>query len=123
MSDEATRRLRERVSEKPREELLEQVAGLPPSAFIPTAHAAAYLASTPGVMLSWRSQRKGPPYHGRGNFIRYRIAELDLWMASRANEVRLEDHRSEAPSQAHSPSARDRDRPTIASQSKKGGVS
>jgi hypothetical protein len=91
MSDEAMRTLRDRVSEKSREELLAEIADLPPSAFIPTAHAAAYLGSTPGVMLNWRSQRKGPRYHGRGNFIRYRISDLDLWMASRADEVRLDD--------------------------------
>jgi hypothetical protein len=87
MTDEAIRELPERPSEKSREELLAEIAGLPASAFIPTAHAAAYLGSTPGVMLNWRSQRKGPRYHGSGNFIRYRISDLDLWMSSRADEV------------------------------------
>ncbi len=81
----------DRSTEKSREDLLAEIAGLPASAFIPTAHAAAYLGSTPGVMLNWRSQRKGPRYHGRGNFIRYRISDLELWMLSRADEVRLED--------------------------------
>jgi hypothetical protein len=95
MSDEAIRELRDRASEKSREQLLAEIAGLPASAFIPTAHAAAYLGSTPAVMLNWRSQRKGPRYHGRGNFIRYRIADLDLWMASRANEVRPDDASAE----------------------------
>jgi hypothetical protein len=87
MIDEAIRGLPERPSEKSREDLLAEIAGLPASAFIPTAHAAAYLGSTPGVMLNWRSQRKGPRYHGSGNFIRYRISDLDLWMSSRADEV------------------------------------
>ena len=76
------------TSEKSRADLLAEIAGLPPSAFIPTAHAAAYLGSTPGVMLNWRSQRRGPRYHGKNDFVRYRISDLDLWMSSRADEVR-----------------------------------
>jgi hypothetical protein len=74
--------------EKSRAELLAEVAGLPPSAFIPTAHAAAYLGSSPGVMLNWRSQRRGPRYHGKNDFVRYRISDLDMWMSTRANEIR-----------------------------------
>ena len=91
MSDEPICKLRDRASEKTREELLEEIVGLPASAFIPTTHAAAYLGSSAGVMLNWRSQRKGPRYHGSGNFVRYRISDLDLWMASRADEVRVEE--------------------------------
>jgi hypothetical protein len=79
--------IRDRASEKSREQLLAEIAGLPPSAFIPTAHAAAYLGSTPGVMLNWRSQRRGPRYHGKNEFVRYRISDLDLWMSSRADEI------------------------------------
>ncbi len=79
--------LRDRGSEKSREELLTEIASLPTSAFIPTAHAAAYLGSTPGVMLNWRSQRRGPRYHGKNEFVRYRISDLDLWMSSRADEI------------------------------------
>jgi hypothetical protein len=88
MRDKPTR---DRVSEKSREDLLAEIAGLPSTAFISTAHAAAYLGSTPGVMLNWRSQRKGPRCHGRGNFVRYRIADLDLWMATRADEDRVDE--------------------------------
>ena len=73
---------------KSRAELLTEIAGLPPSAFIPTAHAAAYLGSAPGVLLNWRSQRRGPRYHGQNDFVRYRISDLDLWMSSRADEIR-----------------------------------
>jgi hypothetical protein len=79
-----------RGAEKTRDELLTEMAGLPASAFVSTAHAAAYLGSTPGVMLNWRSQRKGPRYHGSGNFVRYRISDLDMWMSSRADEVRVD---------------------------------
>jgi len=88
MPDKSTR---DRGSEKAREGLLAEIAGLPPSAFISTAHAAAYLGSTPGVLLNWRSQRKGPRYHGRSNFIRYRISDLNLWMSSRADEIRPDE--------------------------------
>jgi len=91
-----TKSIRDRTSGKSREELLAEIAGLPPSAFIPTAHAAAYLGSTPGVMLNWRSQRRGPRYHGKNDFVRYRIADLDLWMSSRADEIRPDDLSSEA---------------------------
>ena len=82
--------VRDRVSEKSRADLLAEIVDLPPSAFIPTAHAAAYLGSTPGVMLNWRSQRRGPRYHGKNGFVRYRIFDLDLWMSSRADETRSE---------------------------------
>jgi hypothetical protein len=79
--------IRTSAAEKSRAELLAEVAGLPPSAFIPTAHAAAYLGSSPGVMLNWRSQRRGPRYHGKNDFVRYRISDLDMWMSTRANEI------------------------------------
>jgi hypothetical protein len=79
--------IRDRASEKSREELLAEIAGLPPSAFIPTTHAAAYLGSSPGVLLNWRSQRRGPRYHGKHDFIRYRISDLALWMSSRADDI------------------------------------
>ena len=66
------------AAEKSRAQLLAKVAGLPPSAFIPTAHAAAYLGSSAGVMSNWRSQRTGPRYHGKNDFVRYRISDLDM---------------------------------------------
>jgi hypothetical protein len=78
-----------RRREKPRAALLAEIADLPSSAFINTAHAAAYIGSSPGVMLNWRSQRRGPRYHGSNDFIRYRISDLDSWMSVRAGEVRL----------------------------------
>ena len=76
---------------KSRADLLAEIAGLPPSAFLITAHAAAYLGTTPGVMLNWRSQRRGPRYHGKDDFVRYRISDLDFFMASRANEIRRDE--------------------------------
>ena len=88
--------VREHVSEKTRADLLAEIADLPPSAFIPTAHAAAYLGSTPAVLMNWRSQRRGPRYHGKNEFIRYRISELDRWMSARANEIPEIDEVSKA---------------------------
>jgi len=79
--------VREHVPKRTRASLLAEIADLPPSAFIPTAHAAAYLGSTPGVLQSWRSQRRGPRFHGSNEFVRYRISDLDLWMAARAGEI------------------------------------
>src|SRR5262249_39900809 len=84
-----TQPIRDHAPEKSRADLLTEIAGLPPSAFITTTQAAAYIGSTPGVLLNWRSQRRGPRYHGKDDFIRYRISDLDLWMSSRAYEIRV----------------------------------
>ena len=82
---------RNRVSEKSRAVLLSEIADLPPSAFVTTTLAAAYINTSPAVMMNWRSQRRGPRYHGKNEFIRYRISDLDLWMSARADEIRPED--------------------------------
>ena len=79
--------VRDRGSEKSRADLLAEIADLPPSAFVTTLQAAAYIGSTPAVLFNWRSQRRGPRYHGSNDFIRYRIADLDLWMSARADEI------------------------------------
>jgi hypothetical protein len=76
-------------SGRSRADLLAEIANLPASAFVNTAQAAAYIGSSPGVMLNWRSQRRGPRYHGSKDFVRYRISDLDSWMSARADEVRL----------------------------------
>jgi hypothetical protein len=79
-----TKSVCERVS---RADLLAEIAGLPPSAFVTTTLAAAYINTSPAVMMNWRSQRRGPRYHGKNEFIRYRISDLDLWMSARADEI------------------------------------
>ena len=71
---------RKRISEKSRAELLAEIADLPSDAFITSAHAAAYINSTPEVLQSWRSQRRGPPFYGQNAFVRYRPCDLDQWM-------------------------------------------
>ena len=82
-----TKAIRKRVSEKSRGELLAEIAGLPPSAFVTTAQAAAYLNTSAAVLMNWRSQRRGPRYHGANEFIRYRLSNLDLYMSARADEI------------------------------------
>jgi len=91
-----TKSARARVSEKSRADLLAEIADLPPSAFVPTVQAAAYIGSTPAVMMNWRLQRRGPRYHGKNEFIRYRISDLDQWMSARANEIPEIDDLSKA---------------------------
>jgi hypothetical protein len=82
-----TRPIRKRNSQKSRTELLAEIADLPHDAFIPDAHAAAFLGTTPSVLMSWRSQRRGPRFYGSRAFVRYRLEDLDRWMATRADEV------------------------------------
>lgn len=77
-------------NEMSRSVLLTAISELPRSAFIKTAWAAAYIDSSSGVLLNWRSQRRGPRYHGSNDFVRYRISDLDVWMSARANEVRAD---------------------------------
>lgn len=67
--------------------LLAEVAMLPSTAFIDTAHAAAFIGTTPSVMYSWRSQRRGPRYHGKAEYIRYTLRDLTEFMATRSGEV------------------------------------
>jgi hypothetical protein len=78
---------RERAPEKSRAQLLEEIAALPPTAFLTPLQAGAYLATTTGVLDSWRKQRRGPRYFGANAFARYRICDLDAWMSTRANEI------------------------------------
>jgi hypothetical protein len=79
------------VPEKSRGDLLAEIARLPRSAFILPAQAAAYIGSNPAVLQNWRSQRRGPRYHGKDEFVRYRISDLDAFMSTRAHEVRPDE--------------------------------
>lgn len=36
----------------------------------------------PANLRRWRHKRQGPPYHRRGKLIRYRVDELDAWIAA-----------------------------------------
>ena len=70
-----------------RAELLCEIHQLPPVALLTPRQAAAYLNTTISVLGNWRSMRRGPRYHGANDFIRYRLGDLDEWVAQRAGEV------------------------------------
>jgi hypothetical protein len=76
-----------------RAELLLQVHGLPGDAFVSARHAAAVLDTSTSVLANWRSQRRGPTYHGNGDFIRYQLSTLYAWMSQRAGEVTTTEER------------------------------
>lgn len=76
-----------------RAELLSQLNDLPDDAFVSARHAAAVLDTTTSVLANWRSQRRGPTYHGNRDFIRYRLATLHSWMNQRAGEVTMTEQR------------------------------
>ena len=70
-----------------RAQLLNELESLPETALVSVRLAAAALDTSPGVLANWRSQRRGPPYCGHGDFIRYRLSELYEWISNRAGEV------------------------------------
>ena len=51
---------------------LQQDAGL-----LNTKQAADYLGLSPGTLMAWRAQRKGPTYCKMGGSVRYRRDDLD----------------------------------------------
>jgi hypothetical protein len=89
-----------------RAELLSEIAELPAGAFLTPVQAATWLGTTPGVLLSWRDQGRGPRFHGFNSFIRYTRADLDVFMAAGANEVADAEaaRAAEAPSPSPPPS-------------------
>ena len=70
-----------------RADVLCEIDRLPPLALLTPRQAAAYLNTTISVLGNWRSMRRGPRYHGANDFIRYRLGDLDQWVAQRAGEV------------------------------------
>ena len=83
-----TESVRNRVSEKSRADLLAEIADATLGHH--TAGSCIYRFYS-RRLFNWRSQRRRPRYHGKNEFIRYRIADLDLRMSSRADEIRPED--------------------------------
>ncbi|MGP9791098.1 helix-turn-helix transcriptional regulator [Roseinatronobacter sp. NSM] len=54
----------------------------PPPEYLNTAHAAAYLGLTPGGMETMRKEGRGPAFiRASGKLVRYRVADLNDWMA------------------------------------------
>lgn len=37
---------------------------------------------TPQTLEIWRLQKKGPPFHKIGKFVRYSQVDVDVWLAS-----------------------------------------
>jgi Helix-turn-helix domain len=99
---EVERRLLEKVTEK-RAELT--VADQPPEAddrpdeppgrasasltqMIPEAEAARYVALSPAYLRQARQKNRGPAFLRIGRAIRYRTADLDVWLAQQRVEPR-----------------------------------
>jgi hypothetical protein len=57
------------------------IAELPATALLTPQEAALYLATTPDVLRTWRATGRGPRFKGRGHFIRYQKAVLDVFMS------------------------------------------
>lgn len=74
-------------AEKSRVNLLAEIADLPNEAFVSPAHAAAILGTSMNALQSWRDQKRGPQFHGFRGFVRYRLSDLNSFMAQRADEV------------------------------------
>jgi hypothetical protein len=74
-------------AEHSRANLLAEIADLPNDAFVSPAHAAAMLGTSVDALQSWRDQKRGPRFHGFRGFVRYRLSDLNSFMARRANEV------------------------------------
>ena len=53
----------------------------PPSEFLTSAQAAAFLGLTPGGMETMRKEGRGPSYvRASGKLVRYRVQDLRHWM-------------------------------------------
>jgi hypothetical protein len=58
-----------------------------PAGWLSTEEAADYLGVAPNTLRTWRFRSKvepvGPPSYAIGASIRYRVADLDAWVATR----------------------------------------
>jgi predicted DNA-binding transcriptional regulator AlpA len=54
------------------------------SPFLVPREAAAYLRLSPKTLMKMRTQGRGPRYRKHGRYVRYHIADLENWSASRA---------------------------------------
>src|SRR5262245_1008051 len=62
-------------------ESLAIIASLPGTAHLTPQEAALFLRTSSAVLRVWRSRGQGPRYRGRGHFVRYTKADLDVYMA------------------------------------------
>lgn len=54
--------------------------------FVDTEAAARYLSLSPHSLECYRSLGGGPPFYKFGKFVRYAVADLQLWAAGRRQE-------------------------------------
>lgn len=47
------------------------------------AELAAWLRVPIGTVYSWRQRKTGPPAHRIGGHLRYRLADIEAWLAER----------------------------------------
>jgi excisionase family DNA binding protein len=62
------------------------------AAALTTPEAAAYLNVKPATLEQWRWNGKGPRYCSLGRSIRYRIADLDVFLGARVFTSTTEAH-------------------------------
>jgi hypothetical protein len=62
---------------------LSNIHNLPDEALVPEAGAAAFLAVDERTPAAWRLRRQGPAFVRIGRAVRYRMADLRSWVASR----------------------------------------
>jgi excisionase family DNA binding protein len=55
------------------------------SPFLVPREAAAYLRLSPKTLMKMRTKGGGPHYRKHGRYVRYHIADLENWSASRAH--------------------------------------
>jgi hypothetical protein len=70
-----------------RARLLAELDGLSDDAYISAKHAAAFIDTTYAQLANWRLQRRGPKFVGARKFVRYKLADLKAFMASRAMDT------------------------------------
>jgi len=57
------------------------------SPFLSTEQAAFYLGLSPRKLQSMRGDGTGPPYRRHARYVRYHIADLDIWSAGSAGRA------------------------------------
>jgi hypothetical protein len=71
-----------------RARLLAEIADLPDDTYVSSKHAAAYLGTSPAQLANWRMVRREPPFvRGRARFIRYKLSDLNEYMARRLKDT------------------------------------
>jgi hypothetical protein len=68
-------------------DLLTRLHALPGEALFDTDQAAFYLNARRDLLRTWRWQRCGPAFEGRGHFVRYRKKALDEFMTGHADRL------------------------------------